>query len=342
MKPAQRIKMLLALIFFAELMLLLFGVIPRPWNILCLLLNGLSLGIVFGLVLGFMEGRRNTEALIAGLCASFIISDGVSKSVGKMLLDESVSENWMPFLAGMLFLVPTLVFISMLSYVQPPSHDDVTNRSARVPMSAQARWSFFQKYGPGLVGVIIVYLLATLLRSMRADFAPELWKGLGYKQTPAVFTLSELFVSFGVIIVSGLAIFMLNHYKAFRFSLLTSLGGFIILILSVWGLRFGLSKFAFMVLVGFGVYIPYVAVHTTVFERLIAVTKERANIGFLMYVADSVGYTGYVFLMLFRYFISSSGSILFLFLRACVGLGILGALIILYCNWYFKMKLKKA
>ncbi|MEJ0102942.1 MAG: DUF5690 family protein [Bacteroidota bacterium] len=339
-KPGQRIKMLLGLIFFAELMLLFFGFVPRPWNIVCLLLNGLSLGIVFGLVLGFLEGRRNTEALIAGLCASFIVSDGVSKSVGKMLLNNNITENWMPFFAGILFLIPTLIFTGMLSCVPPPSTADIANRSVRTPMQAQARWNFFIKYGPGLAGITIVYLFVTLLRSIRADFAPELWRDLGYKQTPAVFTQSELLVSFGIVIINGLAIFILNHYKAFRFSLLTCMAGFIILLLAVWGLNYGLGEFPFMVLIGLGVYLPYVAVHTTIFERLIAVTKERANIGFLMYVADSVGYTGYIILMLFRYATPPGDSILFLFLKICIYLGISGGLIVLYCNWYFKMKLK--
>jgi len=339
-KPGQRIKMLLGLIFFAELMLLFFGLVPRPWNIVCLLLNGLSLGIVFGLVLGFLEGRKNTEALIAGLCASFIVSDGVSKSVGKMLLDNRITENWMPFFAGILFLIPTLIFVGMLSYVPAPSTADIANRSVRSPMQAQDRRNFFIKYGPGLVGITIVYLFVTLLRSIRADFAPELWRDLGYKQTPALFTQSELLVSFGIVIINGLAIFILDHYKAFRFSLLTCMIGFIILLLAVWGLNYGLGEFPFMVLIGLGVYLPYVAVHTTIFERLIAATKDRANIGFLMYVADSVGYTGYIILMLFRYATPPGDSILFLFLKICIYLGISGGLIVLYCNWYFKMKLK--
>lgn len=339
---ARRIKVLLALIFFAEFMLLLFGFIPRPWNILCLLLNGLPLGVVFGLILGFLEGRKNTEALVAGLCASFIVSDGVSKSVGALLLDHGVTENWMPFFAGLFFLIPTLLFISMLKHVPLPSAADIASRSERTPMKAKARREFFLKYAPGLGGIIVIYLFVTLLRSVRADFAPELWKGLGYPQTPAVFTQSELLVSFGVVIINGLAIFILHHYKAFRFSLLTCLGGFAILPLSVWGLQAGLGKFPFMVLVGLGVYIPYVAVHTTLFERLIAITKERANIGFLMYLADSVGYTGYIVLMFFRYAVPSVNSILSVFLRSCIFLGICGGLIILYCNWYFKIKLKNS
>ena len=42
-KREQRVKAILFLIGFAELMLLMFGIVPRPWNIICLLLNGLPL-----------------------------------------------------------------------------------------------------------------------------------------------------------------------------------------------------------------------------------------------------------------------------------------------------------
>ena len=77
---------ILLLIVWAELALLLFGLTPRPWNAVWLFANGLSLGMVFGLVLGFLEGRRVTEALTAGLCCSFILADGVMKSLGTWLL----------------------------------------------------------------------------------------------------------------------------------------------------------------------------------------------------------------------------------------------------------------
>jgi hypothetical protein len=340
-KRQQRIKAILGLIAFAELMLLLFGIIPRPWNIICLLLNGLPLGVIFGLVLGFLEGRRNTEFLISGLCASFIVSDGVTKTVGSMLLDHGISENWMPFFAGLVFLVPTILFITMLACTPPQSTADVETRSAREPMTAADRWHFFNKYAPGLTGITLVYLFVTLLRSVRADFAVELWTGLGYKQTPALFTQSELFVSFGVIAITGFAVFIKDHYKAFRFSLFTSLAGFALLLLTVAALQSGLGKFQFMVLIGLGVYLPYVAVHAVVFERIIALTKEKANVGFLMYIVDSVGYTGYIGLMLLRYYTPPGESFLSIFLNICVYSGIAGVLLIIFCYLYFKTKLKK-
>ena len=45
-----------------------------------------------------------------------------------------------------------------------------------------------------------------------------------------------------------------------------------------------------MVLTGPGLHLPHVLVHTTLFERLMAVTRDGGNLGFLMYLADSAGY----------------------------------------------------
>ncbi len=57
MPPERRAIGILVLVFFAESALVLFGIVPRPWNAVCLFANGLPLGMVFGLVLGFLEGR---------------------------------------------------------------------------------------------------------------------------------------------------------------------------------------------------------------------------------------------------------------------------------------------
>ena len=55
---------------------------------------------------------------------------------------------------------------------------------------------------------------------------------------------------------------------------------------------------------------------------MIALTRDRGNIGFLMYVVDSLGYFGYVAIMIFRNFMlksdgSSATQILLGFRWAC-------------------------
>ena len=327
MPPERRTGFLLALIGAAELALLLFAITPAPYNAGCLFLNGLPLGMVFGLVLGFLEGRRLTEAFVAGLCASFILADGVTKSVGAGLLRWGIPEPWMPAAAGLVFLVPLVGFVWMLRQIPPPTAADIAARSARVPMGRKDRSAFLRQHGLGLGLITSVYLLVTILRSLRADFAPELWAELGTTGQPGVFTRSELWVTLGVVLGNGLIVFVQDNRQAFFGALALSAGGLLLVMAAVLGVRLGgLDPFAFMVLVGLGLYLPYVAVHTTVFERLMALTRDPGNIGFLMYLADAVGYLGYVTVMLVRRAGPVEGGLLDFFLHTALAAAVLSLL----------------
>jgi hypothetical protein len=301
MAAAGRARALLGLIGIAHAVLLVFAVVPAPVDAVCLFVNGLALGMVFGLVLGFVEGRCMTEVFVAGLCASFILADGVSKSAGSLLLQRGVPERWMPFTAGLLFLLPLLVFVWMLRKIPPPTESDEAARSRRTPMTGAERLAVLRRHGPGLAGIVLAYLLITVLRSLRADFAPEIWAGLGYASQPAVFTQSELWVTLVVVMANGALVLVKDNRRAFFTGLMLSLAGLGVGLLALWGHGRGMvPPFTFMVLLGVGMYVPYVAVHTTIFERFIALTRERGNLGFLMYFADAIGYLGYVGVMLGR------------------------------------------
>jgi Family of unknown function (DUF5690) len=299
MTPAGRARAFLGLIAIAHLVLLFFAIVPAPFDAVCLFINGLALGMVFGLVLGFVEGRCMTEMFVAGLCASFILADGVTKSAGALLLQSGISERWMPFTAGLIFLLPLLVFVWMLKQIPPPTQEDEAARSQRTPMTSAERIAFLRRHGLALLGIVLAYLLITILRSLRADFAPEIWGGLGHASPPAVFTQSELWVTLVVVIVNGALVLVKDNRRAFFTGLLLSITGLCLGLLALWAHhQVVMPPFAFMVLLGVGMYVPYVAVHTTLFERFIALTRERGNLGFLMYLADAIGYLGYVGVML--------------------------------------------
>jgi hypothetical protein len=301
MPPHRRAMTLLALIGAAELALVLFGILPAPFNVVCLFLNGLPLGMVFGLVLGFLEGRRMTEALVAGLCTSFILADGFAKTVGTSLLERGVPERWMPAAAGLLFIAPLIGFVWMLRQVPPPDSADIRARSARTPMTRHDRVRWIRKHGPGIGLISLAYLLVTVVRSLRADFAPELWRALGATVLARDFTRSELWVAAGVLVVNGGTSLVQGNRRSFFIALGVSCVGLLLAVGSFLAQRGGsLAAFPFMVFLGLGLYLPYVAIHTTVFERLIAMTRDQGNIGFLMYLADAAGYLGYVGVMAFR------------------------------------------
>jgi hypothetical protein len=336
MRPERRAVCVLGLIGVAGVALLLFGLVPPPYNFVCLFLNGLPLGMVFGLVLGFLEGRRHTEALAAGLCASFIVADGAVKSVGAFLLAEGVSEYWVPLAAGLVFTLPLLVFVAMLARIPAPSGIDVAARSERAPMSRTERRQFFLRYAVGLTLLVLAYLLITILRSVRADFAPEIWAGLGTSVEPSVFARSEMVVAAAVLVLSGLAVLIRDNRTAFFASLGLAVGGALLVMAALVGWRVGaLSPFAFMVLHGMGLYLPYIAVHTTVFERLIAMTRDRGNIGYLMYLADAFGYLGYVLVLLARNVAAPRGDFLDFFVSVSWAIAGGCLLLLVGCWRYF-------
>lgn len=300
MPAAKRTAGILLLIGIAEAALLLFAVTPVPWNFVWLFVNGLPLGLVFGLVLAFLEGRQQTEALSAGLCASFILASGVVKSVGReLILSYGVSEYWMPFITGLIFVVPLLIGVWMLNQIPQPSAEDVALRSSRPPMTGEERLALFRRHAAGLSGLLIIFVALTVLRSLRDDFAVEIWNDLGIRGEPKVFAQCEFWVTLAVTFVSGAAIVIRNNRRAFLMSLGLVGAGFAIVAAAVDAQQTGMiSAFPFMVLLGLGMYIPYVVFHTTIFERLIAAFRETGNLGYLMYLADSLGYLGYILLML--------------------------------------------
>jgi hypothetical protein len=238
--------------------------------------------------------------LAAGLCTSFILADGVTKTVGSWLLSQGLSEMWMPSVAGGLFLLPLAACVWVLSKTPAPDDADVSARCERMAMTRADRLGLFRRHALPLSLLALMYLWVTILRSFRADFMPELWSALGVTTVPSTFTWSELWIALGVMSVSACAVLVHDNRRAFFLSLVISAFGFVLVAISIIGRNLAqpISPFAFMVTVGLGLYLPYVAVHTTVFERLLAMTREKGNVGFLMYVVDSIGYLGYVAVML--------------------------------------------
>jgi len=335
MPAGRRIGWLLGLIGGAETALLFFAVTPTPFDCIFLFLNGLALGMVFGLVLGFLEGRQHTEALTAGLCTSFIVAGGVMKSVGTYLLNVGLTEAWMPFWAGLLFVPPLLLFAWMLSRIPAPSAADVAARTERAPMAADERRAFFWRYAFGLVLLLVVYLLITVLRSVRDDFAREIWQDLGVVGESSVFAVSETAVGVAVL-AAGLTTCVRDNRRAFFAALALAFVGLGLVGAALVGLTAGgLSPLAFMILHGVGLYLPYVLFHTTLFERLIALTRDRGTIGYLMYLADAIGYLGYAAVMVVKNLVGSVDNFLDFFVPLSWFVAAMCALLLIPCWRYF-------
>lgn len=304
MEERKRAPAILILILAAWVGLILFAVLPVKLKFIGLFINGLPLGLIWGLVFGFLEGRRTTEVLGAILSASFIVSSGIVKSLAIYLMNNfGVTEFWMPAVTGMLFL--PLLFISVygLSQLPKPTVEDIAARTERAPMDGAQRAAFMAKYGIGVGALVFGYILLTIFRDFRDDFAVEIWAALGFKDDAGVLTASELPVAVITLLAFAALIFIKDNLKALlTIHAMTFVGAMLV----------GLSAYAFqnewisplllMIGTGTGLYIAYMPFGAMLFERLIAATRQTANAGFLIYVADASGYLGTVGMLMYKNF----------------------------------------
>ena len=144
--PARRAATLVALIVWAELALVAYGLVPNNCKTVAIFLNGLPLGMVWGLVVWYLEGRRTSELLLAGLSCSYIVSSGMVKDLGRAMMEGGVAdrwrqvpliggsigsalgkvnESWMPALTGLHFLPIFLLAVWLLNQLPRPSDSDV-------------------------------------------------------------------------------------------------------------------------------------------------------------------------------------------------------------------------
>ena len=303
-QPRHRAAAILGLIGVAWLALLGFALIPAPWNIAMLFINGIPLGMIWGLVYGFMEGRRTSEVLASMMCASFILSSGVVKSVGSWLMtDWQVDRFWMPAATGVLFMPLLLLSVWVLRQLPPPNARDEAERVRRAPMTGDERREFLRAYAPGLIAIIFAYVLLTAFRDFRDNFAAEIWRALGYVGEAGIFSASELPVAVIALIGMGAVTVVRNNRRALMVIHAMVAAGFVLLGLSTLAFQMHLiSPLVWMILTGSGLYIAYNPINAVLFDRLVAASGRIANAGFLIYVADSVGYLGSVVLLLWRNF----------------------------------------
>ncbi|WP_152620341.1 DUF5690 family protein [Pedobacter lusitanus] len=303
-QPNGRAKAILILLLIAWLSLLGFAVIPAPYSIICLFINGIPLGLIWGLIFTYIEGRKSAEFIGAVLCTSFIFSSGIIKTIGRlMMIHWSVTERWMPFMVGLLFVLPLLFFVYLLEQVPPPTAEDIKLRTKRLPMTAKERKAFVKYFLPGLIFNIAIYVLLTVMRDFRDNFEVEIWTDFGYKNNPGIYSQIDIPVSLVVLVLMSLIMLVKKNFLAFKVAHFSIGFGFLLIGAGTWAFMSGaIQSMVYMYIVTLGLYLAYVPYSIIFFERLIATFRYKSNVGFMIYLADSIGYLGSVFILLFKQF----------------------------------------
>ncbi len=335
----SRAKNLIRLILFAWLALLGFALVPAPYNIVFLFLNGFPLGMIWGLVFSYLEGRKTTEFMGAVMSISLIFASGFVKTVARTIMDIlPVNEYWMPFATGLLFLLPFLLSVYGLELIPVPSEEDERLRTKRIPMNASQRKAFVTSFLPGIIFTLITYVLLTILRDMRDNFEVEIWANLNIHDIH-IYTKTDTLISIAVLVIMGLLILIRNNLKAFVIIHVIIISGFVVSVLATIGFDLHLiGPVAWMSIVGLGLYMAYIPYSAIFYERMLANFQFAGNIGFIIYLSDSMGYLGSALVLIYREFGTSDISWGLFFKHTVYAVSIIGGVFAIASLIYFKRK----
>lgn len=338
LKRFGRGKMILILVGISWLALLVFAVVPAPYNIPVLLLNGFPLGLIWGIVFSFVEGRRATDFIGAALAVSFIFSSGFVKTVtGFLQLQFNITDFWLPFWAGFTFLIPLLLFVYLLEKIPPPSASDQLHRTERKAMLKEERKVYIKTFFPGIVTLLIIYVFLTVFRDIRDNFAADMWVEMGFPGQPEKFVETEIPTTIIVLVLISAMIYIRNNLQALMVSHVIVGVGFLLAGFSTFLFVQGsLPPFYWMMLVGLGLYMGYIPFNCVLFERMIATFKYAGNVGFLMYLADSYGYLGSVAVMLTKNVLQVQLSWTRFYSYGVIGLSVIGLAGTIISAFYFR------
>jgi uncharacterized membrane protein YwzB len=266
--------------------------------------NGLPLGLIWGIVFTYIEGRKITDTLATFLSITFIISSGSMKSIGRTLVEQwHISEFWMPFFTGCLFLPVILLSAWMLERIPPPTEEDIEMRSIREPMNGSQRKTLLLTYAVGLTGILCANMLLTIVRDIKDSFLIEIFDSLGMSQDVSIYLKTELVVGIAVLGMLSFMSFVKKNSSAFLGIHLLMALGFVLMLCTAHLLTLNqIDPLVLIIVHGIGLYTAYIVFQSLYFERFIATFRVSGNVGFLIYVSDFIGYLASCLILVVKVF----------------------------------------
>jgi hypothetical protein len=340
MLPQNRSRNLLIMISLSWFCYLFFALTPAPYNLFFIFLASLPLGMVYGTILGFLEGRKTTDLLVAVLTASFIMGSGFAKSIGKWVMTSlEVSQFWMPFVACAIMIIPFGICAWLMGQIPPPTEEDKANRTERKPMQRADRKVFIKEFALSMTIFVISYVLLTTFREFRDNFTPEIWKLLGYGNNSAIFTQTETPIAITVLLMMAAMRWVQNNYKAFVIiQLLMLAGGVLIGVSTLLFQQKILSPVTWLTTLGLGVYMAYAMCNSLYFERMIAAFKKSGTVGFLITFADYYAYIGSILVLFYKNFFQKSINYLDFFIILSYCISVIYVILVALSMWSLSVK----
>ncbi|MCD7937936.1 MAG: DUF5690 family protein [Tannerellaceae bacterium] len=338
LKKEQRLTYIILLALLAQGSLVLFGLLPMPFNVAGMFLNGLSLGCMWGIIFSFLEGRRLTDILASLMGISIVLSSGTAKSAGLYVMNTwQVSECWMPALIGGIAL-PVLVGLGyLLNRLPEPTPEDIAGKTKRETLNGQQRRDLFKSYFAFLTILLVANVLLVILRDIKEDFLVNIMDVSGYSSW--LFARIDSIVTVIILVVFGLMVFIRDNLKALLILLgLISAGMILMSYISFQYHTLRLNPVLWLFLQSLCLYLGYLSFQTIFFDRFIACFKIRGNVGFFIALNDFLGYAGTVVVLVVKEFFNPEVNWLDFYNLLSAWIGVICTVAFIYCMWYLNAK----
>lgn len=297
LKRENRFRFFVASAVMAEAALVGFGLLPMPYNVIAMFVNGLLLGCMWGVIFSFIEGRKVTDILASLLGVSMVFSSGFAKSFGLFAMNDlHIDQFWMPAVIGGCAL-PVLVFMGyMLKRLPRPTAEDIALRNERVTLDGKGRKALFIKYAPILTLLFVGNFMLLVLRDIKEDFLVNILDMSG--QSSWMFARVDTIVTLVILGIFALFIFFRSNIKAIMGLMALVLAGCLTLTYVSFNYNtLDLQPVTWLFIISLSLYIAYLTFQTIFFDRFIACFRIKGNVGFFIAMIDFIGYIGTVTLL---------------------------------------------
>ena len=298
----HRFRMIVLILTSATIPLLLMGFSNCKYWPIWMLLNGFPLGLIWGIVFSYIEGRNLTELIGAILACTFIFSSGFVKSIAILLQESHFSLEFIPFYVAIIFLIPAIIFSYLLEKMPKPSNEEILANAPRTALTKSERKAINKKYFGFLFAIVLLYGFLTLLRDIRDNFGAEIMSGLHIYNAKNLTQLESIITIIMLVSIPFISR-VKNHYNAILITIVaTFIGGLICISTSILFKNQVIDGMGLLLFSGGGIYVGYILINISIMNRLIGFNGTPANSGFLVYMADSAGYLCSLFISGFALF----------------------------------------
>ena len=258
-KREDRSIYLVCILSLATVPLFLLQHLPTHTWPLLMFFNGFPLGLVWGIVFSYVEGRKYTELIGAMLACTFVFSSGWVKSFGLYLQRNlELNINQVPFFTAIIALIAAAIVIFILEKLPPPNSEDKLLRNDRKPLNPIEQRRFLRDHGSILIPFVIIYGIFTIMRDFRDNFSAEMLTENG-AYSGDVFINMELKVSLVLLCLVPLFSWIKNHQIALNTTTFSIIVGILTSLTATFlFIQHQISIIGLLMFTGCGFYLGYI------------------------------------------------------------------------------------